>query len=329
MGSMKIESANMKQYIENFKRKRPLYIRLRKKVVSLLKEKLSETDLKISLISSRTKTSKSLKEKIKRKNYSNPSKKIKDLAGARVVCGYESEFKEVENIIYELFDVNEKVDKTHELGVDRMGYHGLHYVVSLNPTFCKKDCVDLRGLYCEIQVRTVLQDSWSIVSHHLLYKNESAVPDRIKRDLNNVASLLEIAQQVFDRIQEKRNAYIKEISDSTIEITSLLSQKIDYETLSAYTKWKFPGLKVSQKWQNRLLSDLNHNKYRVLKDIDDAVEKARLAVEAYKKQTPSLFKTGTGHITKALGFVDIKFRKKHPFGSRSRNAFKTLDYLVT
>ena len=326
---MKIKLGSMNQYVEDFKRKRPLYIRLRKKIKSLLRERLSETDLKISLISSRTKTTKSLKEKIKRKNYSNPSKEIKDLAGARVVCGYENEFKEIEKIIYELFDVNEKVDKTRELGVNRMGYHGLHYVVSLKPAFCKKDCVNLKGLYCEIQVRTVLQDSWSIVSHHLLYKNEAAVPDRIKRDLNNVASVLEVAQQVFDRIQEKRNDYIKEISDSTTEITSLLSQKIDYETLSAYTKWKFSELKVSQKWQNRLLSDLNHNKFSTLKDIDDAVEKARLAVEAYKKETPSLFKTGTGHITKSLGFVDIEFRKKHPFGSSSRKAFDSFDYLVT
>jgi len=323
-----IRSGSTKQFIENFKKKRPLYIRLRKRVVSLLKKGLSDTELKISNILSRTKTTKSLKEKIKRKNYSNP-KEINDLAGARIVCAYENEFKVIDNLIYKLFNVKAKVDKKHELGVDRMGYHGIHYVVSLKPKDCQKKCIDLKDLYCEIQVRTVLQDSWSIVSHHLLYKNESAVPARIRRDLNNVASLLEIAQQIFDRIQEKRKEYIKEISDLTSEIDIFLSQKIDYETLEAYTKWKYPKLGVSQKWQNRLLSDLNPSKFKVLKDIDDAVEKAKFAVEAYKKKNPMLFKTGTGHITKALGFVDREFRKKHPFGSTSRNAFKTYNNLVS
>ncbi len=79
---------------------------------------------------------------------------------------------------------------------------------------------------------------------------------------------MEIAQQIFDRIQDKRIEYIKEISDSTSKHDLFLSQKIDYETLSAYTTWKFPSLKVAKKWQNRLLSDLNHNKFKSLKDID-------------------------------------------------------------
>lgn len=329
MHSMTIKSGSTKQFIENFKKKRPIYLRLRKKVASLLDEELSDTELKISKILSRTKTIKSVKDKIKRKNYSNPSKEINDLAGVRVVCAYENEFISIDKIVYKLFNIKDKVDKTDELGVDRMGYHGIHYVVSLKPKDCQKDCIELKDIYCEIQLRTVLQDSWSIVSHHLLYKNEPAVPNRIKRDLNNVASLLEIAQQVFDRIQEKRKEYIKEIIDSKSEITLFLSKKIDYETLAAYTKWKFPELEVSQKWQNQLLSDLNPSKFKVLKDIDDAFEKAKFAVEAYKKQIPSLFKTGTGHITKALGFVDIGFRKKHPFGSKSRKAFKTYNNLVS
>ncbi len=308
--------------IEHFKRKKPQYKELKRQVKSLLEKNLSETEIKISGISSRIKKQKSLREKIKRKNYSDPLNEIKDFAGVRIVCVYENDFSEIEKIIYDLFQVHEKADKTYALGVDKMGYHGRHYVVSSNEAGSSK------GLCCEIQLRTVLQDSWAIASQHLLYKNETAIPKRIRRDLNNVASILEITQQVFDRIRDKRNDYIREIDETTLEDNKLLSQVIDYETLSAYTKWKYPRLPVSNKWQNRLLSDLDLKKYKTLNDINLAVIRAEAAVNAYKKENPAWFKTGTGHITKALGFTDPKFRLNHPFGGKTRVAFETYKNLI-
>jgi hypothetical protein len=162
----------------------------------------------------------------------------------------------------------------------------------------------------------------------LLYKNEAAIPKRIRRDLNNVASILKIAQQIFDRIRDKRDDYIKEIDETTSEDNKLLSQVIDYETLRAYTKWKYPKLPVSKKWQNRLLSDLDFEKYKTLNDINIAVERTEAAVNAYKEENPAWFKTGTGHITKALGFTDPEFRRNHPFGGKTRVAFEKYKNLV-
>lgn len=319
---------SLDQVVAYFKRKEPQYRELNKKAKLLLNKTLNHTDIKISPILSRIKKEGSLRDKVKRKNYSDPLNEITDFAGIRIVCGFESDFSKIDEIIYDLFNVLDKVDKTYELGVDKMGYHGLHYVVSLK-TSDNTDKSSLKDLCCEIQVRTALQDSWAIASHHLLYKNEEAIPKRIRRDLNNVASILEIAQQVFDRIQEKREFYIKEIDETTSEDNKLLSRVIDYETLQVYTKWRYPNLPVSAKWQNRLLSDLNFEKYKTLYDINVAVEKANAAVIEYKKENPAWFKTGTGHITKALGFTDPEFRRKHPFGGKTRVAFKKHKNLVT
>lgn len=319
---------SIEHVIEHFKRKKPQYRELKNQVKSLLDKKLSKTDIKISGISSRIKKPISLRDKIKRNNYSDPLNEIKDFAGVRIVCGYENDFSEIEKIIYDLFKVYEKADKTYELGVDKMGYHGRHYVVSFNDSYYNNEASSSKGLYCEIQLRTVLQDSWAIASHHLLYKNEAAIPKRIRRDLNNVASILEIAQQVFDRIRDKRDDYIKEIDETTSEDNKLLSQVIDYETLRAYTKWKYPKLPVSKKWQNRLLSDLDFEKYKTLNDINIAVERAEAAVNAYKEENPAWFKTGTGHITKALGFTDPEFRRNHPFGGKTKVAFEKYKNLV-
>jgi hypothetical protein len=209
-----------------------------------------------------------------------------------------------------------------------MGYNGRHYVVSYDCN--KNDQIENNSekVFCEIQLRTVLQDSWAIASHHLLYKNENGIPKRIRRDLNNVASILEVAQQVFDRIRNKRNEYVKEIDEATSEESKFLSQVIDYETLKAYTKWKYPKLPVSKKWQNRLLADLDYSKYKTLNDINIAVIKAENAVKTYKKENPDWFKSGTGHITKSLGFTDSGFRTKHPFGGKTRVAFNKYAGLV-
>ena len=100
---------------------------------------------------SRIKKYNSLRDKIKRKNYSDPIHAIKDFAGVRIVCGYESEFSEVEEIISRSFQIHEKVDKSDKLGVDKMGYHGRHYVVSLNDSKNIQFGNNSEQLCCEIQ----------------------------------------------------------------------------------------------------------------------------------------------------------------------------------
>lgn len=188
----------------------------------------------------------------------------------------------------------------------------------------------MRDLKCEIQVRTILQDAWASISHHLVYKEESSIPDRVKRDLNNVASLLEIAQGVFDTAKEKIDSYRSEILQLQKETVpdKFLSQPVDYETLYAYTRWKYKDWQVSERWHNRLLSDIDLKKYPTLKEIDDVVERAKDAVMAYQKENPDLFKAGTAFITKSLGFWDMEFRKKHPFCQETWSAFQKYEHLV-
>ncbi len=319
---------NLNESVEFFTKRKSKYTQLKKEIASLLDKHLKKLDVKIIEISSRIKKQDSLKFKIKSRDYSDPLTQITDYAGVRIVCGYESEFHIIEHKIKSLFTLLSSEDKTEKLGIDRMGYQGRHYIVSLKQSVSKDKFTKLKDLCCEIQLRTVLQNSWSIASHHLLYKRESTAPPHIRRDLNNVASLLEIAQQVFDRIRIARIDYVKEIENIPTEDEKFLSQEINFETLIAYTKRIYPDLKPSLKWQNRLLSDLDSEKYTSLRDIDAAVQKADAAVKAYKKENPSWFKTGTGHITKALGFVDLDFRKKHPFGGKTREAFKKYQSMV-
>jgi len=318
----------IEKIIETYETQKPLYKKLSKEVKYVLEQEIENREIKISNSTYRVKTSESLTEKIKRKFYKNPLEEITDLTGVRIVCYYESDIHYIIEIIKKSFIVHEHIDSIKNLGVNKMGYHGSHFVISFGSRYSGARYDGIINLKCEIQVRTVLQDAWALISHHLVYKEESLIPARVKRDLNNVASLLEIAQGIFDSVREKREYYISEIHEKEKTPSDFLSQLVDYETLYAYTKWKYKDLPVSDKWHERLLSDLNLQKYPILKEIDDIVERTKNAVMVYQKENPDWFKSGTAYITKSLGFGDEEFRKKHPFGQKTRDAFPKYAHLV-
>jgi ppGpp synthetase/RelA/SpoT-type nucleotidyltranferase len=315
---------------EKYKDIRPRYERLATEIEDALKRKIKEAKIKIASITSRTKTVESFLDKSERKPYSDPLIEITDLAGCRVVCLYELDIERVERIIQDEFKICEKFNKYKEAGLDKMGYLGIHFIVELRDNYSGPRYDGLHGLKCEIQVRTILQDAWAIINHHLIYKNESAIPDPLKRDINNVAALLEIAQGIFDKVPKVVNQYVEEIQSKVKNQTDFLNQPVDDETLRIYTKLRYKNLpiKVNERIHSLILRDLDLGKYPTLKAIDETIKKAKPAVELYYSEAPDLFKAGTDFITKSLGFVDDDFLRKHPFCQRTRDAIKRLRHLV-
>lgn len=313
------------QAIAEYRQRRPLYEELVSEMCHALKERLKAKSASVVSITGRAKEINSLQGKIARKNYTDPLREITDLAGVRVVCNYESELVEIVEVVKSEFQVHEETDKSRDLGVEKMGYHGRHFIVSFGPRYAGVRYDKIAALKCEIQVRTILQDAWALISHNLVYKEEATIPQRLHRDLNNVASLLEIAQGVFDTVKEKREAYRQEIEQRAPDAADFLSQAVDFETLLAYSKWKFKHLPASEQWNDRLARDIDLATYPTLAHIDAAVESAKAAVEAYRADNPEWFKTGTDFITKSLGFVDANFRSRHAFAKKTLEAFRTYE----
>lgn len=305
-----------------------LYARLGEEILDILKVKLAAAGVTYVSLTCRTKTPDSFAAKIERKEYTNPLSQMTDLAGVRVVSAYESELAEIAKIIEAGFDVHERIDKARDLGVDRMGYNGKAYVVTLGARYAGGRYEGITDINCEIQVRTVLQDAWAIINHQLVYKNEESTPERLRRDLNNVASLLEIAQGIFDSVRVKREAYVSEIQRKENDQSAFLAQPLDFDTVIAYTHWKFPTLDASANLTQMLLKDIDLMSYPTLQELDAVVDHARAAVAAYQKENPDWFKTGTDFLTKSLGFVDPKFRAKHGFAAKTRAAFNRFQNLV-
>ena len=306
-----------------------LYERLSEEIRHILDTKFAEAGLTPVLVNHRAKTIESFSEKITRKHYKNPLSQMTDLAGVRVVCAYESELAKVSEIIEASFEIRERIDKARDLGVDRMGYNGKAFVVTLGTLYAGGRYDNITDLTCEIQARTILQDAWAIIDHQLVYKNEESTPAPLRRDLNNVASLLEIAQGIFDSIKERRVTYVNEIQQKKEDPPAFLAQPLDFDTVIAYTRWKFPDRDASEKLTQILLGDIDLKDYPTLQQLDRVVDHARAAVEAYQKENPDWFKSGTDFLTKSLGFVDLKFRKNHGFAAKTRAAFNKFHDLVT
>lgn len=322
------EIDDVKAVRTEYEQVRPKFEKIAIEIHDILQTKLGEAKLTPVSITYRAKTIDSFVEKISRKNYTKPLSDMTDLAGVRVVCTYGCELEQIAEIINANFDVCEHKDKRQDLGADRMGYNGKAFVVKLGTRYAGGRYEGITDFICEIQVRTVLQDAWAIINHQLVYKNEELIPERLRRDLNNVASLLEIAQGIFDSVKEKRTHYIGEIEQKKENALTFLAQSLDFDTLLVYTRWKFPDLEPSEKLTRILLKDINLKKYPTLQELDKIVDRARPAVEKYQKEKSEWFKSGTDFLTKSLGFVDPEFRANHGFASKTREAFDKYKSLI-
>ncbi|MDB4558888.1 hypothetical protein N9Z87_01445 [Amylibacter sp.] len=148
---------------------------------------------------------------------------LTDLIGLRVVCLYEDEVDNIKDAISREFDVIDITDKIAQVeGTEAsFGYKGLHLDLKLNAA--RQDMAEYRAYAefpFELQIRTVVQDSWSIIDHKIKYKK--SIPNDLKRRINTLAALFELADHEFlairnatsDRLVVAEGDY-KEIEEET------------------------------------------------------------------------------------------------------------------
>jgi len=268
-------------------------------------------------LNSRAKTLASFCEKIERKIYKNPLKEITDLSGVRIVFLYASDRVKLEQLVEDEFEIHEKVDKVSDQGVEKFGYGALHYIVSLKEQHAGARYDDLRGVHCEIQIRTILQDAWAIVAHHLSYKHEEDIPNELKRKLHALSGLFETADDQFERINHARIEYQNKVTESISSDAELsLEVDVNLDNLLGYMSWKYPGRDVSSRDSAAdLLEELNRFGYKKLRNIDDAVNKSWNATIASETKYPPYNPlengptdyVGVGMIRSALEFVDENY----------------------
>ena len=315
----------LKDYLDSYKKIRPLYKNFVDEIIFSIHQLSIDNNLQFADLKGRVKSLESVNEKIRRHEIQKPNEEIYDLAGVRIVCLFEKEMQLFAVLLEKNFEITWKQNKKEGLGTNTMGYQSLHYCIKLGNNYNGPRYNRFKGLICEVQITTVLMEAWGLINHNLVYKNEDAIPAELQRDLNNVASLLEIAQGVFNNSDDKRIEYLKDLKEKNSDKKSILNQQINYETIKLYSEEYFPEKDVSEFWQNELIQDLDKSKYKLIADINSTVEKASSFVEHYRAKNPAMFYYSTDILTKSLGYFDLDFRKRHSWSSQTLNEMESFD----
>ncbi len=179
---------------------------------------------------------------------------ITDLIGLRVVCLYEDDIEKIEKCLCEHFEVIEKTDKISQLENTEgsFGYKGLHLDLKLNETRKElPEYIKYSEFRFEVQVRTIIQDSWSVLDHKIKYKK--SIPSRLKRRINTLAALFELADREFREIRNSTFEEIKkeDISDELLTRETNESQDQPAEERFHYSKLNaFSFLKIAKHFFN-------------------------------------------------------------------------------
>jgi putative GTP pyrophosphokinase len=253
-------------------------------VTYILDKRLQEAKVKLSAVTHRAKTEESLREKLKTKNYSNPLEEVTDLAGIRIVYLYSSDLEDISKIIAQEFEIIEPVDKPREQGSDKFGYRAVHFIVRLGQKSSGARYDDLKSLKCEIQVRTVAQDAWANISHHLIYKREGYAPISLQRKLNALAGLFETADNQFNQIRLESEQYRKEV-ERNLANDNGLEQEINADTLVAFLNDYFPdqSMKDYDYFTPEILDIIDREKYKTLGDLKNLLDKQAKTIERLKE----------------------------------------------
>ncbi|MDC6292060.1 GTP pyrophosphokinase [Ralstonia pseudosolanacearum] len=196
--------------------------------LTLVRSLLASANITVSKVEGRLKSREECIKKFTRKYRSSlESSKtpyeikdhITDLVGLRIVCLYEDEIDAIKELIHKNFEVLSMTNKIAQVeGTENsFGYKGLHLDLKLNSDRLNFPEYGVYGkVPFELQMRTVVQDSWSILDHKIKYKK--SIPGRLKRRINTLAALFELADREF---REVRDATLAEIEKAEAEGSDL------------------------------------------------------------------------------------------------------------
>ncbi|MBF0516811.1 MAG: hypothetical protein HQK97_06790 [Nitrospirae bacterium] len=187
-------------------------------MLSVIDEKIKadfcEKNIKVYLTKTRIKSSESAFLKIKKDNGRTGLTDIKDYAGYRILCFFEQDIVRVHEYIYDTFSKDRKFqlieikvfnwakfyDSIKPSATDGLyitnrlkgsGYKSVHYIL---------ECDDGQH-YIEIQLRTLVQDVWGELEHHMAYK-QGNVNEHINDSFVLLAKRLETIDNLLSNLND-------------------------------------------------------------------------------------------------------------------------------
>ena len=138
---------------------------------------------------------------------------LSDFMGIRIVCPYLKDINIVRKELKRYFREVSITDKTVQIEStdDKFGYKSLHLDLKLNGKYGKKqEYAPYIKIQFELQIRTIIQDAWSVLDHKIKYKK--SIPQSLKRRINRLSALFEITDDEFLRINDEITSEEKRIN---------------------------------------------------------------------------------------------------------------------
>lgn len=167
------------------------------KLENELREIFKTASISVAL-SNRVKKDNSLLKKMLLKD--TVYQEINDKVGVRAIVHFKSDLSLSDALIQDVFGyrIIKRENKMETSDDKTFGYLSIHYDIA--------DSISLdKRLVCELQLRTICQNAWSELAHILSYKPEFEIPFDIKREVNALSALMEIADNQFQIIFDMIN----------------------------------------------------------------------------------------------------------------------------
>jgi putative GTP pyrophosphokinase len=170
---------------------------------------------------------------------------ISDLIGIRIVCLYEDQIPVLSEMLqrhFRILDVTDKISAV-ESTEDSFGYKGLHMDLALSDEMASlPKYLPYLGLPFEVQIRSLIQDAWSVLDHKIKYKK--SIPIDLKRRINVLSALFELADREFREIRNAttellQQATVAPISDHPDEISEMAGEAVTAAGAKAVNAFDF------------------------------------------------------------------------------------------
>lgn len=307
--------------VQKYQRIREQYVLLADCFKSILKEAISEKEIKVASIDARAKTVESFGAKAMTPHpedpanpkYTDPVIQITDLAGVRIITFFPRTVDDIDEVIRTQFVVIEKSDKGDILEQeDRFGYQSVHYLVRLAPDrHSLPEYSRFKDFVVEIQVRTVLQHAWAEIEHDIQYKSMEAAPLAIRRRFMALAGMLELADREFQAIQDEDHRLTQEARRS-VAIGNYQAVEMTPDALRAYLNRRLGSDgRISQSWYQWTAEVLRSIGFTNFRQIDECIQ-------GYDDDALSRILWGTrqGQVSRfesmLLAGMGEEFIKRHP-----------------
>jgi putative GTP pyrophosphokinase len=156
---------------------------------------------------SRVKSPESIMKKLIRKGGAGSLEEIresiKDIAGMRITCSFESDIYRISRMIQAQSDLEVISVKDYIKEPKPNGYKSLHLLVKV-PVFMSDR---QESVYVEVQIRTIAMDFWASLEHKIFYKYNGTVPQRLLDELKDASD----AAAELDRKMEQLHLEVNQI----------------------------------------------------------------------------------------------------------------------